>query len=273
MTTKIITRTGKGSAISQAENDSNLSSLSNENILESGTSLTVSIIHQNATIEFTSSSAVAVTLQDITTIIAAADTGDFTVSFIQTGTGKVTITKDATDTFNTGAATIVLGIDEYATIQTAATSSVWNIIDRNSETVINTTPLWLHNTTSTADLTWLGSNSFSKSETTMVDKNATGAIISVTMDLSRSSSVVLSSKIWARNPTSNLTETGQSLKYWEYNASSASMTMQNHFAAEFTIGLNSSNEFEIAWNLGSPTSAGIDIFLVGYTRGSNVFIF
>jgi hypothetical protein len=126
---KIIDRTGKGSAIDQAEFDANYDSLHGINQVVSGTTHTVDITDQGDTIEFTNAGAVAVTLDAIATIQSAAHTSDFLVTLINTGAGTVTITLDATNTTNTGASTIVLETGEYVTIQTDSTELIWNIIN------------------------------------------------------------------------------------------------------------------------------------------------
>lgn len=126
---KIIDRTGKGSAISEGENDVNLDSLHGINQVVSGSSHTVAIANQGNTLEFTSATAVAVILDSIATILTAAHTSDFKVTLIATGAGTVTITPNALNTINTGASTIVLTTGEYVTLQTDETELIWNIIN------------------------------------------------------------------------------------------------------------------------------------------------
>jgi len=126
---KIIDRTGKGSNISQSENDSNLDSLHGINQGIAGASHTVDITDQGDTLEFTNGGAVAVTLDSIATILAAAHTSDFKVTLVSIGAATVvTITPDALDSINTGVLTIVLTENEYVTIQTDSTNNVWNIV-------------------------------------------------------------------------------------------------------------------------------------------------
>jgi len=130
---KIIDRTGKGSNISQSENDSNLDSLHGINQGIAGATHTVDITDQGDTLEFTNGGAVAVTLDSIATILAAAHTSDFKVTLISIGAATVvTITPDALDTINTGALTIVLSENQYVTIQTDSTNVIWNIIDSSN---------------------------------------------------------------------------------------------------------------------------------------------
>lgn len=123
----IITRTGKGAAITQSENDSNLDSLCGINEPQTGTAYTVNAADQNSTIEFSNAAPVMATLTLISTIIAANDTSDFQVSLKNIGVGVVTITP-TTDTFDDGSAIKVLAQYEWITIQTDSTQSLWNII-------------------------------------------------------------------------------------------------------------------------------------------------
>lgn len=123
----IITRTGKGAAITQSENDSNLDSLCGINEPQTGTTYTVNAADQNSTIEFSNAAPVTATLTLISTIIAANDTSDFQVSLKNIGAGDVTVTPTA-DTFDDGSATKVLAQFEWITIQTDSTQSLWNII-------------------------------------------------------------------------------------------------------------------------------------------------
>jgi len=123
----IITRTGKGAAITQAENDANLDSLCGVNESQTGTTYTVDAADQNGTIEFSNASPVAVTLTLIATIIAANDTSDFQVTLKNIGAGTVTITP-TTDTFDDGSLTKVLSQYEWITIQSDSTQTLWNIV-------------------------------------------------------------------------------------------------------------------------------------------------
>lgn len=127
--TKIIDRAGSGAAITETENDDNLDSLSGVNVVDATTSLTITVAHQNDTIEFTNAGAVAVTLDSLATILTATHTTDFKVTLLNTGAGTVTITPDGTNTINTGAATIVLETDEYVTLQNDSTNIIWNVIN------------------------------------------------------------------------------------------------------------------------------------------------
>ena len=96
--TKIIDRTGKGSALSLADNDANLDSLSS--ITESITGpYTVTIDDQNRLLQISSASAVPITLTAISTIITSLHTTSFRTIIKNIGAGLVTITCGGTDTF------------------------------------------------------------------------------------------------------------------------------------------------------------------------------
>jgi len=124
----ITSRTGKGSAITQGEYDNNVNYLNGTHEADATTSRTVDQTDHGKTIEFTSASAVTVTLDSIATIQAAMDSSvnDFIVCLINTGSNVVTINKDAGDTFNVGTS-VVLNTDEVAILQTSGTTQ-WNVI-------------------------------------------------------------------------------------------------------------------------------------------------
>jgi len=125
--TAIITRTGKGSALTHLEMDANLDSLSGINEARTTTSEVIAAADQGKTLEFSNASTVTVTLTAIATIIAAIDTSDFTVRLKNIGAGSVTVTP-STDTFDDGDATKSLAQYEYLIIQTDNSGTKWNVI-------------------------------------------------------------------------------------------------------------------------------------------------
>lgn len=135
--TSIVTRTGKGAPITQAENDSNLDSLCGINESQTGTTYTVSAADQNGIIEFSNASPIGVTLALIATIIAANDTSDFQITLKNIGIGLVTITPTAPDTFDDTATTKSLEQYEWITIQTDSTQTLWNVIASSNALRIN----------------------------------------------------------------------------------------------------------------------------------------
>lgn len=129
--TSIVTRTGKGAPITQAENDANLDSLCNINEPQTGTSYTIDADDQNNVIEFSNVSAVTATLTLISTLISAIDTSDFKVLIKNIGAGIVTVTP-ITNTFDDGDTTKTLSQYEWMTIQTDSTETKWNIIESSN---------------------------------------------------------------------------------------------------------------------------------------------
>jgi len=125
--TKVITRTGKGAAITQAENDANLDSFCGINDSQTGTTYTVTEDDQNNIIEFTNASTVTVALTLISTLISAIDTSDFAVTLKNIGAGSVVVTP-TTNTFDDGVATKTLSQYEWITIQTNNAQDKWNVI-------------------------------------------------------------------------------------------------------------------------------------------------
>jgi hypothetical protein len=127
--TKIIDRAGKGSDISAAENDANLSSLAGINAAITATSHTIDINDQNDTIEYSNASPIAVTLPSIASVTGAnLHTDDFKVTLKNIGAGTVTVTRGSTDTFEDASTSIALLQYETVTIQTDSSLTKWNII-------------------------------------------------------------------------------------------------------------------------------------------------
>lgn len=126
--TIVVTRSGKGSALSAGENDGNLDSVCGINEAQPNTTYTVVAADQNRTIECSNASAIAVALDAIATIAAAIDTSDFKVIIKNVGAGATTITPNVADAIDNGASAIVLTQYEYVTLQTDSTLSTWNII-------------------------------------------------------------------------------------------------------------------------------------------------
>ena len=160
----IITRTGKGAAITQSENDSNLDSLCGINEPQTGTDYTVDAADQNSTIEFSNAAPVIATLALISTIIATNDTSDFQVTLKNIGVGVVTVTP-TTDTFDDGSATKVLAQYEWITIQTDSTQSLWNVVASSNASKVDglDASQFLRsdaNDTATGDLIFNGANTY-----------------------------------------------------------------------------------------------------------------
>lgn len=125
--TAIITRAGKGSALTHSEMDANFDSLSGINEAQTGVTYTVVAADQNRVIELNNASNVAVTLTQISTIIAAIDSSDFVVTLKNIGVGTVTITP-TTDTFDDGDTVKRLYTDDSITLQTDSALTSWNVL-------------------------------------------------------------------------------------------------------------------------------------------------
>lgn len=138
--TKIVDLSGKGAAISGAENDANLSSLSGINQSITTTTHTIDVNDQNDTLEYSNASPIAVTLPSIASVTGAnLHTDDFKVTLKNIGAGFVTVTRSSTDTFEDASTAITLNKYESATIQTDSTLGKWNIISSKLTAPIMTT--------------------------------------------------------------------------------------------------------------------------------------
>ena len=176
----VITRTGKGAAITQSENDANLDSLCGINEPQVGTTYTVVAADQNSTVEFSNALPVTATLTLISTIIAANDTSDFQVVLKNIGVGIVTVTP-TTDTFDDGTPTKTLAQYEWMVIQTDSTQALWNIVASSNASKVDglDAAQFLRsdaNDTATGDLIFDGSNTYNGVDVHATSSNFTGVI-------------------------------------------------------------------------------------------------
>ena len=159
---KIIDRTGKGSKISQSENDANLSTLAGKNQVVSGTTHTVVIADQGETLELTNSGTKTVTLTEIQNgsngLLDDAHTDDFTVTLINVGAGDATINRSSTDTFSDGTTSLTLKQYECVVIQTDSTQAIWNILSRTPDYLNDMTHVIDDDTMATASSTTLATS-------------------------------------------------------------------------------------------------------------------
>lgn len=167
--TSIVTRTGKGAPITQAENDSNLDSLCNINEPQIGITYTVDANDQNNVIEFSNASAITATLTLISTLISAIDTSDFKVMIKNIGVGNVTVTP-TTNIFDDGDTTKTLSQYEWVTIQTDSTETKWNVIESSNALKVGglIASQFLRsdaNDSASGDLTFNGTNIFAATNT------------------------------------------------------------------------------------------------------------
>jgi len=126
MATDIVTRTGKAAALSAADNDQNLESLSGT-VDAKVAGYTVIATDQNKTIEFTSATAVTCALDAIATIQAAIDTTNFKVTVKNLGAGVCTIDPNGAETID-GSATFQLGQFDVIVLQINNAGTGWSLI-------------------------------------------------------------------------------------------------------------------------------------------------
>lgn len=122
----IITRGGKGAAITESENDDNLKSLCGISEAKVG-AYEIVAANQNSIIECSNASTTIITLDLILDILTAIDTPDFKVAIKNIGAGNIIVTP-TTDTFDDGSATKILAQYEWITIQTDSTQALWNVV-------------------------------------------------------------------------------------------------------------------------------------------------
>ncbi len=126
---KIIDSTGKGAAIAESENDSNLSTFAGKNQSITATTHTIDVNDQGEVIEYINAAAVAVTLPEISTVTGAnIHTDDFTVTLKNIGVTTVTITCGGSDTFDDGDTVKRLYSNDTITIQTDNALTGWNVL-------------------------------------------------------------------------------------------------------------------------------------------------
>jgi len=122
----IVTRGGKGSALSSTDYDQNVKSHDGTVEQQTGTTYTVVYTDQNKTIELNNASMVC-TLTAIATIHGQIDTDNFKVTLVNTNSTAATVNRSSTDTFIGGATSITLQQGESITLQTDTTGAIWNI--------------------------------------------------------------------------------------------------------------------------------------------------
>ena len=126
MATDLITRTGKGAALSASNHDQNIESGSGA-VTAKTDDYTILYTDQNATIEFTKATAVTANLSAVATVIAAIDTTKFRVTIKNLGAGICTIDPNGAETID-GAASVALLTNESAEVQINAAGTGWNVI-------------------------------------------------------------------------------------------------------------------------------------------------
>lgn len=277
----VITSTGKGAAISESENDANLSSMCGINEAQVG-DYTVVAADQNRTIEVSKGTAVAITLDEIATIIAAIDTDDFKVTILNIGVGAATITPDAADTINNGDATIVLATDEFVTLQTDSTKLIWNIINKDIDTATITGTETLTNKTLTSPLingvagyglvmipvpenlfslstgdesNWVSSST--SASTTLPSAGAKIAIVNFSVD----ATTLVTGQI-----TFSIRKTGAVVNTVPTRVAAQGHVGNAYVSGQATVELDSNSDFDV--NFGMSNTSGLSatgqVYLAGY---------
>lgn len=130
----IVTRAGKGSALSSTDYDQNVKSHDGTVEEQTGATYTVTYIDQNKTIELNNASMVC-TMTAIATLHSQIDTDNFTVTLVNTNSTAATVNRGSTDTFSGGLTSITLAQNQAVTLQTDTTGAIWNI---RAPVIINT---------------------------------------------------------------------------------------------------------------------------------------
>lgn len=128
----IVTRSGKGSALSSSDYDQNVKSLNGTVEEQTGTTYSVVYTDQGKTIELNNATMVC-TLTAIATIHGQIDTDNFTVTLINTNAAAATVNRSSTDTFIGGATSLSLTQGQSVTLQTDSSGAIWNINSVKSE--------------------------------------------------------------------------------------------------------------------------------------------
>lgn len=121
----IITRAGKGSALSADEYDENLNQETNA---QSG-NYTVTTADNRSTVEYTGSGSESITLPDASTLLAAEDTGAFQVTVKHGGSGTLTIAFNTGDTVDGVDVDLTLQPDESVTLKCGSVTDDWMIVN------------------------------------------------------------------------------------------------------------------------------------------------
>lgn len=156
--TKIVDSSGYGAELNGSQYDNNVNSTSGVNVARTTTTEAVTIADQNDTLEFSNASAIAVTLDPISTINAVLQTSDFKVTLKNIGVGIVTYTCGGTDTLEDGSTSDTLAQYESVTLQTDSTKAKWNkksnlyISSLTGVTDSNNTATEVVNTTTETDI-------------------------------------------------------------------------------------------------------------------------
>lgn len=127
----VVTRTGKGAALSAGNYDQNVDSLSGIVEEQTGATYTVVYTDQNKTIELNNAS-MTCTMDAIATIAAAIDTTKWRIKLKNTNAADATVDRSSTDTFD-GATSLTLKENECVELEIDSGGTHWNIVSRFKE--------------------------------------------------------------------------------------------------------------------------------------------
>ena len=120
----VITRTGAAAALTAAQHDQNLNSISGTVEEQTGATYTVVFTDQNKVIELNNAS-MACTLDEIATIAAAIDTDGWKVTLKNTNAAAATVSRSSTDTID-GDTSLTLQQYDCVTLSINSAGSAWN---------------------------------------------------------------------------------------------------------------------------------------------------
>lgn len=122
----IVTRTGKGAALTAANHDQNMNSLAGSVDQKTGTTYTVVYTDQGKTIELDNAT-MTCTIDEVATIAAAIDTDNWFVAIKNINAADATIVRSGTDTFD-GETSLTLSQNQSVIIQTNGAGDGFNVI-------------------------------------------------------------------------------------------------------------------------------------------------
>lgn len=250
----LTTRATKGSELTHNELDANFKRAAQT---KAG-AYTVAEGDNRDTIEV--SATATITLPDVATIAAAADTGDFEVTIKNTGTGTVTVTcVTGTDTIDGSTADIKLLAQESETFKVNNAGNGYNRQNKTGPVyglVMLDTPTALASVSGATDDTW---QSYTGSELSALNAKIAIVYIYCTQD---TPTVITSvgGEIHVRKNGSSVTNRPVARVF----ASGSSATSSMNVGAECLVELDASGHFDYKYDSHSNQNSSISVVLNGY---------